>query len=96
MKKLTTADKIMNAIVYGNPEGPSIIPMCRKHHSELLNQQTRKETVEEARERILKEEEGFTCKLCEDTGAIEDEDGFVRKCKVCADTGEGHYSQDKE
>lgn len=44
---------------------------------------------------ITKEEE-YVCKLCEGFGYTENEDGNRRRCKECADTGEGHYSQDKE
>jgi DnaJ-class molecular chaperone len=42
----------------------------------------------------LSMEEPTPCELCEGTGKIEDEDGFVKKCKVCADCGEGHNSQE--
>jgi len=53
------------------------------------------ELTAEDKEALSIKEEVTPCELCEDTRKIEDEEGFVRKCKVCADSGEGYDSQDK-
>jgi ribosomal protein L37AE/L43A len=42
------------------------------------------------------EEANVHCEFCLDTKKIENEDGFIYKCKLCDDSGEGYNSQDKE